>query len=118
MQQGFFTLNFNRESLHNECENSYTAGKFRYFTGVPITPVYRPFVNPLNPGYIQNLPAEHLQGIIWIYVLTGTLIFLTELLSYILIFKTSIISKFLKNPGMISGRIKFTPQAISGYCPR
>ncbi|MCI0513427.1 TonB-dependent receptor [candidate division KSB1 bacterium] len=36
------------------------AGKFRYFTGVPYTPVYRPSENPLTPGSIQNLPAEYL----------------------------------------------------------
>ncbi|MFC1725410.1 TonB-dependent receptor domain-containing protein [candidate division KSB1 bacterium] len=38
------------------------SGKFRYFTGVPITPVYRPSENTLNPGSIQNLPAEYLTG--------------------------------------------------------
>ena len=36
------------------------SGKFRYFTGVPYTPVYRPSENPLNPGAIQNLPEEYL----------------------------------------------------------
>ena len=36
------------------------AAKFRYFTGVPYTPVYRPSENPLNPGSIQNLPDEYL----------------------------------------------------------
>ena len=38
------------------------SGKFRYFTGVPITPVYRPSENPVNPGFIQNLPAEYLSA--------------------------------------------------------
>lgn len=36
------------------------AAKFRYYTGVPYTPVYRPSENPLNPGSIQNLPEEYL----------------------------------------------------------
>jgi hypothetical protein len=36
------------------------AGKFRYFTGVPFTTVYRPSENPLNVGYIQNIPEEYL----------------------------------------------------------
>lgn len=35
-------------------------GKFRYFTGVPYTPVYIPDQNPINPGQIQNLPQEYL----------------------------------------------------------
>jgi len=38
------------------------AAKFRYFTGVPYTPIYRPFENPLNPGSIQNLPDEYLSA--------------------------------------------------------
>ncbi|MFZ5519171.1 MAG: TonB-dependent receptor [Candidatus Zhuqueibacterota bacterium] len=36
------------------------AAKFRYFTGVPYTPLYRPSVNPGNPGEIINLPEEYL----------------------------------------------------------
>lgn len=36
------------------------AAKFRYFTGAPYTPIYRPVENPLNPGSIQNLPEEYL----------------------------------------------------------
>jgi len=36
------------------------SGKFRYFTGVPFSTVYRPTENPSNPGYIQNLPDEYL----------------------------------------------------------
>jgi len=35
-------------------------GKFRYFTGVPYTPVYIPAENPINPGKIQNIPEEYL----------------------------------------------------------
>jgi hypothetical protein len=34
--------------------------KYRYYTGAPFTPVYKPSENPLNPGQIQNLPAEYL----------------------------------------------------------
>ncbi len=36
------------------------SGKFRYFSGLPYTPVYRPDQNPLKPGQIQNLPEEYL----------------------------------------------------------
>ncbi|MEJ2537376.1 MAG: TonB-dependent receptor [Calditrichia bacterium] len=36
------------------------SAKFRYFTGVPYTPVYIPSQNPVNPGTIQNLPGEYL----------------------------------------------------------
>ncbi len=36
------------------------AAKFRYFTGIPYTPVYRPDENPLQTGVIQNVPAEYL----------------------------------------------------------
>ncbi|MBN2093666.1 TonB-dependent receptor [candidate division KSB1 bacterium] len=36
------------------------AAKFRYFTGIPYTPVYRPFENPLQSGVIQNVPDEYL----------------------------------------------------------
>lgn len=34
-------------------------GKFRYFTGSPFTPVYRPST---NNGFIQNLPDEYLSS--------------------------------------------------------
>ena len=34
--------------------------KFRYFTGIPYTPVYRPSENPIQTGSIQNLPEEYL----------------------------------------------------------
>jgi hypothetical protein len=37
-------------------------GKFRYFTGVPYTPVYIPDQNPIKPGQIQNLPQEYLSA--------------------------------------------------------
>jgi hypothetical protein len=43
-------------------ENWEISSKFRYFTGVPYTPVYRPDDNPINPGSIQNLPDEYLSG--------------------------------------------------------
>lgn len=36
------------------------SGKFRYFTGVPFTPVYRPSKNPLQNDMTQNLPVEYL----------------------------------------------------------
>ena len=36
--------------------------KFRYFTGVPYSPVYRPTQNSVNPGNIQNLPNEYLSA--------------------------------------------------------
>ena len=36
------------------------SAKFRVFSGIPYTPVYRPSDNPLRPGFIQNLPEEYL----------------------------------------------------------
>lgn len=36
------------------------SGKFRFYTGVPYTPVYKPDENPINPGLIQNIPEEYL----------------------------------------------------------
>jgi hypothetical protein len=42
--------------------NWEVSGKFRYFSGVPYTPVYRPPDNPLNPGVTQNLPEEYLSA--------------------------------------------------------
>jgi outer membrane receptor for ferrienterochelin and colicin len=36
------------------------AAKFRYYTGAPYTPIYRPSTNPVHPGSIQNLPQEYL----------------------------------------------------------
>jgi len=41
-------------------ENWEVSSKFRYFSGVPFTPVYRPEDNTENPGSIQNLPDEYL----------------------------------------------------------
>lgn len=38
------------------------SAKFRYFTGVPFTPMYRKGDNPADPNQIQNLPAEYLAG--------------------------------------------------------
>ncbi|GAB4376942.1 MAG: TonB-dependent receptor [Calditrichia bacterium] len=36
--------------------------RFRYFSGIPFTPVYHPSQNPLKPGFIQNLPEEYLSA--------------------------------------------------------
>jgi hypothetical protein len=36
------------------------SSKYRFFTGAPYTPVYRPNENPINSGKIQNLPEEYL----------------------------------------------------------
>lgn len=41
-------------------ENWEVNGKFRYFTGVPYTPLYKPSENRVNPGLIKNVPAEYL----------------------------------------------------------
>ncbi len=41
-------------------DNWEISTKYRFFTGVPYTPVYRPSENPLKPGFIQNLPEEYL----------------------------------------------------------
>ncbi|MBD3223317.1 MAG: TonB-dependent receptor plug domain-containing protein [Caldithrix sp.] len=38
------------------------SGKFRYFTGLPYTPVYRPSENPSGEETIQNLPEEYLSA--------------------------------------------------------
>jgi hypothetical protein len=43
--------------LNNKWEIS---SKYRFFTGIPYTPVYKPAENPVHPGYIQNLPGEYL----------------------------------------------------------
>jgi carboxypeptidase-like protein/TonB-dependent receptor-like protein len=37
-------------------------GKFRYFTGIPYTPVYIPSQNLLKPGNTQNIPEEYLNS--------------------------------------------------------
>lgn len=42
--------------------NWEVSSKFRYFTGVPYTPVYPPSENSLNPGLVQNLPEEYLSA--------------------------------------------------------
>jgi outer membrane receptor for ferrienterochelin and colicin len=36
------------------------SAKFRYFTGVPYTPVYIKGSNPQNPALVENLPDEYL----------------------------------------------------------
>lgn len=36
------------------------SGKFRLFSGVPYTPIYKPELNPINPGFIKNVPEEYL----------------------------------------------------------
>ncbi len=41
-------------------KNWEISTKYRYYTGAPYTPVYRPSENPVNPGEIQNLPDEYL----------------------------------------------------------
>jgi len=41
-------------------DNWEISSKYRFFTGVPYTPVYRPSENSGNPGFIQNLPEEYL----------------------------------------------------------
>ncbi len=38
------------------------SGKFRYFTGVPYSTVYKPSENPIKPGFIQNIPEEYLDN--------------------------------------------------------
>ena len=41
-------------------ENWEISSKFRFYSGVPYTPVYRPEENPLNTTKTQNLPEEYL----------------------------------------------------------
>ncbi|OGB65298.1 MAG: hypothetical protein A2Y94_01270 [Caldithrix sp. RBG_13_44_9] len=38
------------------------SSKFRLFSGIPYTPVYRPSENPVKPGNIENLPEEYLSA--------------------------------------------------------
>ncbi|MCF7902405.1 MAG: TonB-dependent receptor [Candidatus Marinimicrobia bacterium] len=38
------------------------SAKYRFYTGVPYTPVYKPEENPINPGEISNLPTEYLSA--------------------------------------------------------
>ena len=55
-----FILNLSGGYIFND--KWEVSAKFRYFTGVPYTPVYRPSENPVNPGTIQNLPEEYLSA--------------------------------------------------------
>jgi hypothetical protein len=50
---------FNLAGGYKFNENWEVSSKYRYFTGVPYTPVYRPDDNPINPGQTQNLPDEY-----------------------------------------------------------
>ncbi len=50
---------FNLAGGYKFNENWEISSKYRYFTGVPYTPVYRPSENPVNPGTTQNLPDEY-----------------------------------------------------------
>jgi hypothetical protein len=43
-------------------ENWEISSKYRLYTGIPYTPVYRPQDNTQNPGSIQNLPDEYLSA--------------------------------------------------------
>jgi hypothetical protein len=38
------------------------SGKFRFFSGLSYTPVYKPAENPVNPWLIQKLPQEYLSS--------------------------------------------------------
>jgi hypothetical protein len=51
---------FNLSAGYKLNNNWEISGKFRFFSGIPYTPVYRPAENSSNPGYIQNLPDEYL----------------------------------------------------------
>ncbi len=53
-----FILNISGGYIFNE--NWEVSGKFRYFSGVPYTPVYVPSENPSGNYAIQNLPDEYL----------------------------------------------------------
>jgi hypothetical protein len=55
-----FILNLSGGAVLND--KWEVSAKFRYFTGVPYTPVYRPSENPVNEGDIVNLPAEYLSA--------------------------------------------------------
>jgi hypothetical protein len=55
-------LIFNFTGGYKINNNWEISGKYRYFTGLPYTPVYLPESNPINPGKIQNLPQEYLQN--------------------------------------------------------
>lgn len=51
---------FNLSGGYKLSEKWEISGKFRYFTGVPFTPIYKPEENPVNPGYVKNVPSEYL----------------------------------------------------------
>lgn len=53
---------FNLSAGYKFNEKWEISGKFRYYTGVPFTPVYRPDENKLKPGFIKNEPEEYLSG--------------------------------------------------------
>lgn len=53
---------FNLSAGYKFNEKWEVSGKFRYFTGVPYTPIYRPTENPINPGFIKNEPLEYLKN--------------------------------------------------------
>jgi outer membrane receptor for ferrienterochelin and colicin len=53
---------FNLSGGYKINANWEISGKYRYFTGVPYTPVYSPDSNPINPGTVQNLPEEYLNS--------------------------------------------------------
>jgi outer membrane receptor protein involved in Fe transport len=53
---------FNLSGGYKFNKNWEISTKFRLFTGVPYTPVYRPSQNPIQPGSIQALPEEYLSA--------------------------------------------------------
>lgn len=53
---------FNISAGYKFSNNWEVSGKFRYFTGVPYTPLYTPDKNPVNPGLVKNLPGEYLSA--------------------------------------------------------
>ncbi|RMI12603.1 MAG: TonB-dependent receptor, partial [Calditrichaeota bacterium] len=55
-----FIFNFTGGYLPNK--NWELGLRFRLFTGIPYTPVYRPSENPIQPGFVQNLPEEYLSA--------------------------------------------------------
>ncbi|UCF62658.1 MAG: TonB-dependent receptor [bacterium] len=55
-----FIFNLSGGYIFNK--NWEISAKFRLFSGVPYTPVYRPTENPTQIGNIQNLPEEYLSA--------------------------------------------------------
>lgn len=53
---------FNLSAGYKFANNWEISGKFRYFTGVPYTPLYKPTENPVNIGQIKNIPDEYLSA--------------------------------------------------------